>query len=134
MNREKKSKPVKDILRPNISRYIHGISVEELLKLPNDLKENKPIRISEAVAQREKLKNQNISVDIKLKVVTLIFLLLLLLLETGAVFVFAFFQATGKHGFHLDGGSFNILVGATISQIYLMLRVAIEYLFPKKHK
>ncbi|MBI2035741.1 MAG: hypothetical protein HYT12_03615 [Candidatus Liptonbacteria bacterium] len=109
-------------------------SVAELLKSSSEFSysEQKPVRIKEELAKREKLKNVDLEQDIKLKKLTLKVLLWFLGIESFIIFAFAFLQATGWLGFVLEEWSFRLLVTATITQIYLMLRVAVEYLFPKK--
>ena len=93
--------------------------------------EQKPTKIKDELARREKLKNENLEQDIKLRRFVLRMLLGFLATETFVIFLFAFLQATQIWKFKLEEWSFRLLVGATITQIYLMLRIAVEYLFPK---
>jgi len=91
-----------------------------------------PVGIDEELRERERLKNEDIEQDIKLKKLTLKALLGFLGGETAVIFGFAFLQATKIFGFSLEEWSFRMIIGATITQVYLMLRVAVDYLFPKK--
>jgi len=93
--------------------------------------EKNPVRIEDEAARREKLKNDDIEKDIILKDLTLKCLLIFLSIETLLIFLFSFLQATTFLNFKLEEWSFRLLIGATIMQIYLMLRIAVEYLFPK---
>lgn len=99
----------------------------------NFFSDQKPTKIKDELARREKLRNDDLDQDIKLKKLTLKVLLGFLGAETLVIFVFAFFQATMMWGFMLEEWSFRLLLAATITQIYFMLRVAVEYLFPN-HK
>lgn len=111
-------------------------SLEKLLESSSEFQidEQKPIKIGDELAKREKLRNVDIEQDIELKRLTLIILLWFLGVETFIIFSFAFLQATTFLNFRLEEWSFRLLVGATITQIYLMLRIAVEYLFPKSNK
>lgn len=93
---------------------------------------SRPIRIADEIARERKLKNDDTEQDIKLKKLTLKILFGFLALETVAIFAYAFFQATRSFSFHLEEWSFKLLVSATITQITVMLYVAVRYLFPKK--
>jgi hypothetical protein len=93
--------------------------------------EKKSKRIEDLLTDREKIKNVDLAQDVTLRRFTLKILLWFLSVETFVVFSFAFFQAVGVWGFHLEEWSFRLLLGATITQIYLMLQIAVEYLFPK---
>lgn len=108
-------------------------SLGELLKTSSGFQvdEQKPVKIKEELAKREKLKNVDIEQDIRLKKLTLKVLLWFLGIETFVIFSFTFLQATTFLNFKLEEWSFKLLVSATITQIYLMLRIAVEYLFPK---
>lgn len=129
---EKKEKPKNELETQEIPA-LSLESVAELLKSSSEFlySEQKPVRIKEELAKREKLKNVDLEQDIKLKKLTLKVLLWFLGIESFIIFAFAFLQATGQLGFMLEEWSFRLLVSATITQIYLMLRVAVEYLFPK---
>src|SRR3989344_1444444 len=76
-------------------------SVAELLKSSSEFlySEQKPVRIKEELAKREKLKNVDLEQDIKLKKLTLKVLLWFLGIESFIIFAFAFLQATGRLGF-----------------------------------
>lgn len=91
-----------------------------------------PKKVVDEVERAERLKNDDLEQDIKLKRLTLKILLYFLGGETIIIFIFAWFQATGWLTFSLEEWSFRIIISATITQIYLMLRIAVEYLFPKK--
>jgi hypothetical protein len=88
--------------------------------------------ISDELAREKKLKNDDAEQDIQLKKITLNRLFILLACETAIVFFFAFLQATRLFGFALEEWSFNLLTSVTITQITVMLFVAVNYLFPKK--
>lgn len=90
-----------------------------------------PVKIDEELRERERLRNEDLEQDIKLKRLTLKALLGFLGGETAVIFGFAFLQGTKIFGFSLEEWSFRMIVGATIIQIYLMLRIAVDYLFPK---
>ncbi len=122
----------KEKIDPEIESALSIESLEDLLKSSSFYsQEQKPVKIKDELARREKLKNEDLEQDIRLKKLTLKVLLGFLGVETITIFAFAFFQATGKFGFMLEEWSFRILISATITQIYLMLRIAVEYLFPK---
>jgi len=95
-----------------------------------------PKKVEESIKQeqanRKKLENKAFEQDIALKKNTLIILFLFLGLETVAVFAYAFFQATGMFNFELEEWSFKLLLTATITQITLMVHVAVRHLYPKK--
>lgn len=88
--------------------------------------------IEDEIARERKLKNDDTEQDIELKRKTLARLFLLLEIETAIIFVFSFLQATRWLEFRLDDWSFKLLTTATITQITVMLTVAVNYLFPKK--
>ncbi|MEI6222954.1 MAG: hypothetical protein WCP97_09410, partial [bacterium] len=113
------------------NQEISPATLTKLLKTSTKFTESsKPVKkINEVLAEREKLRNDDIKQDIQLKKTTLIALLIMLGIETAIIYVFAFFQATYILGFRLEEWSFRLLLAATITQIYLMLRIAVEYLF-----
>ena len=82
-------------------------------------------------AHRREIENQGLAQDVALKKWTLVILFLFLGFETVVVFLFAFFQGIQWYGFHLEEWSFRLLLTATISQITLMLMVAVRHLFPE---
>jgi hypothetical protein len=88
--------------------------------------------ISHELAREKKLKNDDTEQDIRLKKITLNRLFLFLAGETVIIFIFTFLQATGTFNFSLDEWSFKLLTSVTITQITVMLFVAVNYLFPKK--
>lgn len=92
----------------------------------------KKIRIDDVINEREKIKNEGLALNNELKKKTLSFLCNLLFGETLIVFVFSFFQAFGLWGFKLEEWSFKLLITATISQITIMLLVAVKHLFPNQ--
>ncbi len=94
----------------------------------------KPISIEEEIARSHKIKNDDAEQDIELKRKTLNRLFLFLSLETLAIFIFSFMQGIKLKNFHLEEWSFKLLVTATISQIAVMLYVAVNYLFPKNRQ
>ncbi len=89
--------------------------------------------MDDEIIREKQLKNDDTQQDIKLKRNTLNLLFCFLGVETITIFVFAFLQATDRYHFHLEEWSFKLLVSATIAQITIMLSVAVNYLFPKKH-
>jgi hypothetical protein len=89
--------------------------------------------ISDEIAREKKLKNDDAAQDIKLKKQTLDRLFNFLAAETVVIFCFAFLQATKLFHFELDEWSFKLLTTVTITQITIMLLVAVSYLFPKKN-
>lgn len=90
--------------------------------------------INEEIIREQKLRNDAVEQDIRLKRQTLDRLMAFLAVETGLIFVFALLQATHWFGFTLEEWSFNLLVAATISQITLMLNIAVKNLFPKQNR
>jgi hypothetical protein len=89
-------------------------------------------RIKECMADRKGLENQNYAQDIKLKATTLKYLFIILIIQTGVVYLIAFFQGFHPFGFLIKDSSFQILAAATIVQTYLLVKTAVEYLFPKR--
>ncbi|MBD3311407.1 MAG: hypothetical protein GF349_02845 [Candidatus Magasanikbacteria bacterium] len=82
--------------------------------------------------KRKDLENQAFAQDIKLKRQTLQLLFIFLGCETIAIFAYTFFQGVEVWGFKLEQWSFNLLVSATITQITVMLIIAVKHLFPQK--
>lgn len=93
-------------------------------------------KITDAVDDRERIKNDDLKQNIALKKAISTFLCLLLLSETALVFIFSLFQAIkwpiGTKPFELDEWSFKLLITATIAQITIMLRIVVKYLFPNQ--
>jgi len=90
-------------------------------------------KIEDVITEKEKIKNESLRQDIDLKKKTLDFLCRLLFIETFIVFLFSFFQAVNwPMYFRLEEWSFKLLVTATISQITIMLLVAVKHLFPSQ--
>lgn len=83
-------------------------------------------------ARYNELKNEDFKQNIILKRRTLFALFIFLAVETVFIFYYAWCQATKWYGFELEEWSFRLLTGATITQITVMLSIAIEHLFPKK--
>lgn len=107
--------------------------VEELVERNlNDYRsKTKKARFKDTLAEKEGIKNIGRRQDINLKKKTLNFLHRLLFAETAVIFLFSFFQATEfPMDFHLEEWSFKLLVAATISQITVMLLIAVKHLFP----
>lgn len=88
--------------------------------------------VADEIAREKKLKNDDTEQDIRLKKTTLNRLFALLVGETIIIFLFSFLQATHDFHFALDEWSFKLLTSVTITQITVMLYVAVNYLFPKK--
>lgn len=119
-------------------------SLNDLELVLNSYKSKNPTRIQFTSSDRtsivdqtereKKLKNDDVEQDIRLKKQTLNRLFLFLAVETALIFIFTFLQATGWLGFALDEWSFKLLTTVTISQITIMLFVAVNYLFPKNRK
>lgn len=91
-----------------------------------------PVNIEKELEREKKLDNDNKESDIKLKIKTLNFLLIILITETFLIFLLSFFQGFSLKHFYLEEWSFRLLVSSTIIHIYFMLRIAVQYLFPKK--
>ncbi len=86
-------------------------------------------------ARAKKIRNDNRVSDQQMKKHSLRALFTLLAIETAALFTLAFLQGFGggEGGwFHINEWCFNILTGATLSQIAYMLTIAIKHLFPTK--
>jgi hypothetical protein len=106
--------------RLNRNNYIHG---------------SKSKSIPETIDEEErgkKLGNDEKEQDIRLKRYTLQLLFVFLALETTVIFIIAFFQGFSPYNFYLDELSFRIVVTATITQITVMLIIAVKHLFPNK--
>jgi len=108
--------------------------LKEFLKSSSSYRKQLTTKMEDELAKREELKNKDLGQDIQLKKTTLNALLYFLGIESAIVFAFALFQATGFLRFNLEEWSFRILVGATVTQNYFILRIAVEYLFPKNKK
>lgn len=119
---ERKDRILK-LLRDKRNKEIHSVSIERS-NILTVLEKNK--------AEREELKNKAFEQDIELKNKTLATLFWFLKIETLVIFCFTWFQATKWLGFELEEWSFNLFVGATITQITAMLLIAVQHLFPKK--
>lgn len=92
-----------------------------------------PQSVQKEIEDRKKeLENEAFAQDIKLKGSTLKTLFKFLTIETGVIFIFTFMQATNVLGFKLEEWSFKILISATITQITIMLLVAVKHLFPSE--
>ncbi len=88
-----------------------------------------PEKIKQKTAE---LQNTALEQDIKLKGRTLFALFIFLAVETAIIFAFTFFQAIHVWKFQLEEWSFKLLISATITQITVMLLVAVRHLFPTK--
>lgn len=114
----------------NYSDFIEDLVTRNLSAHGHRLKE-KRISLENTIAEKEGIKNIGRRQDINLKKKTLNFLHRLLFAETAVIFLFSFFQATEfPMSFHLEEWSFKLLVAATISQITVMLLIAVKHLFP----
>lgn len=82
--------------------------------------------------QKAELENKAIEQDITLKKITLLILFCFLAVETVVIFVTAFFQGFQFKGFLLEEWSFRLVISATITQITVMLLVAVRHIFPRK--
>ncbi|OHA58826.1 MAG: hypothetical protein A2571_00370 [Candidatus Vogelbacteria bacterium RIFOXYD1_FULL_44_32] len=100
-------------------------------------------RIAEKIEDKEEqraksLANDALEQDISLKKVTLNRLFIFLGIETTVIFILAFLQGvdTNRPGkfFYLEDWSFRLLVTATISQITIMLLIAVKHLFPENNQ
>jgi len=93
----------------------------------------KPVPFDEAMRnEKAKLENEALQQDIKLKKYTLIALFGFLTVETALIFVMTFFQGFEFGNFSLEEWSFRLLISATITQITVMLLIAVRHLFPQK--
>ncbi|MGD8373254.1 MAG: hypothetical protein PVI21_00120 [Candidatus Woesebacteria bacterium] len=90
------------------------------------------VDIEDEIAREKKIKNDDAEQDIRLKRKTLGRLFGFLSCETFAIFIFAYMQATKLFGFALEEWSFKLLTVVTITQITVMLRIAVKYLFPQR--
>ncbi len=91
--------------------------------------------VDDELAKKKHLENLDLEQDIELKRLAIHLLFIFLAIETVVVFVFMFFQAITEVGpilFKLDEWSFRLVIAATITQITLMLTIAVQYLFPKR--
>ena len=83
--------------------------------------------------KRKELDNRAKEQDIELKKQTLHKLFFFLSIETAVIFLMAIFQGFNFFEFYLEEWSFRLLVTVTISQITIMLLVAVKHLFPQKN-
>jgi len=112
-----------------LQKYFLHVSRSSVQATPAQL--GTPTSITAEIIREKRLKNDDTEQDIQLKRSTLSRLFQLLIGETIIVFIFAFLQATAIWHFHLEEWSFKLLITATITQITVMLLVAVNYLFPK---
>lgn len=124
----KKSLPLQNQLPKQIFQQFQKHDSRPLADEPVD----EDSLLSEIEEEHQLLENQAFAQDISLKKVTLILLFIFLAAETVSIFLFAYFQAVRFQNFHLDEWSFRLLVAATISQITLMVQLAVKHLFPEK--
>jgi len=89
-------------------------------------------KIEDVATEMQRIKNRGLKSDIKMKERTLLALFIFLGVETFFIFLFAFFQALKFCGFAMEEWSFKLLISATISQITIMLVIAVKHLFPNK--
>lgn len=89
-------------------------------------------RVEDAATEMQRIQNEGMRQDIEMKRSTLKILFAFLSFETIAVFCFSFLQATKIFNFALEEWSFKLLVASTISQITVMLVIAVKHLFPNK--
>lgn len=122
-----------------------GLPKDKYFQVLNDLYQNKDKektysekkpdtkKIDDVLEEKERIKNEGLRQDIGMKKYTLWLLFGFLSIETFFIFMFSFFQAIHwPWGFKLEEWSFNLLVGATITQITAMLIIAVKHLFPDK--
>ena len=137
-----------DFSSKNKSLSVNSENTEEYLGLVEKLKKHnlatqrftipkfrttEKIKIESIIEEKEKIKNEALKQDINLKKKTLKFLCNLLFIETIILFLFSFFQAVKwPMEFGLEEWSFKLLIIATISQITIMLLVAVKHLFPNQ--
>lgn len=93
---------------------------------------SRPERVEDVATEGARIRNQGLKKDIQLKERTLWILFSFLGIETLAIFLFTFFQAVGFKGFRLEEWSFRLLISGTLSQITVMLVIAVRHLFPNK--
>ncbi len=110
-----------------------SVDVNSFIKTSSEyhIQEARVKTIEQAQTDREHLKNKDLRQDIDLKRMTLMALLVLLALETMGVFVVALCQGFQVSGFKLEEWSFKLVVTATLLQTYMMLKIAVDYLFPR---
>jgi len=118
-------------IEENYSEFIEELMAERNLNAHKYESKEKKVSFKDTIAEKERIKNIGRRQDIDLKKKTLSFLHKLLFAETVVIFLFSFFQATEfPMNFHLEEWSFKLLVATTISQITIMLLIAIKHLFP----
>jgi hypothetical protein len=93
--------------------------------------ENRP-SVTDVIEERKKIENRALAQDIDLKKQTLFILFGFLAIETILIFIFTFFQGVHLWGFSLEEWSFKLLIAATITQVTLMVHVAVKHLFPQQ--
>ena len=110
--------------------FIKNLKNNELIRYK--ARPSREKKVDDAVAEKEKIKNDGLRQDIKLKKITWIILFGFLAIETILIFLFSFFQAIHKPwNFTLEEWSFKLLITATIFQVTTMLIIAVNHLFPK---
>lgn len=115
-----------NILRNSVAhnRLLYNSGLEKKTKVEDTL--------ADILAHREEIKNRGIEQGIEHRKKTLTTLFYFLGIETFVIFLFTFLQAVNWLGFNLEEWSFKLLVTVTISQITIMLLVAVKYLFPEQ--
>jgi len=108
---------------------IDSLSNEDLI---GAVPEEESWNINEELAEREAIRNEGLKQDIRLKRNTLFALFALLACETAVLFYLTYLQGVELNHFHMEEWSFKLLIGATITQITVMLQVAVKHLFPSK--
>jgi len=129
-----KNRRVKSSKDKQLQKYYDFLAVPTLDRkiASGSLPTPKRSSISDELERAQKLKNDDAEQDIQLKKITLNRLFKLLVSETIVIFIVSFMQATHVFHFALEEWSFKLLTSVTITQITVMLFVAVSYLFPKK--
>ncbi len=113
----------------NLRKTSFNLETGDLIGVGSSNLAKRTKRMRDLRLEKKALENERFKEESKLKKKVLNFLMLLFVGETAAIFILSFLEAFTS--FDLDPWNFRILVGATITQVYLMLRIAVEHLFPK---
>ncbi len=108
------------------------ISVPWRIQSPRYLRQPEQSIPDKIETTRRILQNAAFEQDMNLKKNTLIILFIFLAIETVVIFIITFLQGFKAWGFALQEWSFRLLISATITQITVMLLVAVQHLFPRK--
>lgn len=123
---EETRKRIIETLKQSGNRSAHYISPKVERKIISE-------KIEDTEEKRKKeLENDALAQNIELKGKTLDRLFMFLSAETVVVFLLSFLQGFNIWNFYLEEWSFRLIVAVTITQITIMLQVAVKHLFPHK--